>query len=1153
MQLATCNLQNVACNLQLASCMLQVANCEFECKAFWHRSRLVVWACLVLIKALPDYTGVKPAKAKADGTPGPTYQSKLATFLSTRGPAEGTANPPLLAQRDANVFHMVAADHSLHGGLGLSLLNFKAKNPLMPLVQGDKRYLVPIETLSRRMQQACSGRKFRSCIQASDGTRRYEVNWGDSSRCVLSSAVDMGPIGWPNKVFLYTKGGVRGYPWPDPAHRRTDNTALSVTASSLSSARAERVIVNNVLNGPFDGSANFRLVLAAAKEYFSNADAHDELYRAFYPRICEDLFGECGPELGTEAHYAEVWERLPMLGIFRARGRTMKIGRWFQFEEKTVAMLPYDSVLALVLTYFAIVKGWHTSFFETKAGGGGIKLDEAPTLAAHVPADARPKVAMSKSNIMGTNLGKKKFQNTLHLSSHIFGDRFSRAAAVGMCSLVEPLRAEHGVTQIMLSTVSGHREWYHTMALGARYDTVIGIVRQLCSRELGYAMHMDDLYESDKAEANKLTSMLFDFAIRNLFEEGIFLLSYHLGLPGRFLALCSKDDEGEQLAAGYIRAVWSGLCKAEELAMRHEGRAVKAWLKDMVWAHATWCREVCVGIDECDGRGPPDDLREELFWVSSGPLYTTPVEKAFNLLRRSTDHSLSRNIGNAAVWHRCVKSDMTTELGHREVVITAADAVEKAGKIQELMFKAKAHKDEFSLGPAPLDVWSTGTGWPSPSASNFFKQFMMNGALLDCEQQLADLDNVWLSMLAEGACALTLASEVLAGTNHQVYVVLGTCEYGVLTWESTVRHTETDFSYIVMNTIGGLENLRHICIKDFDTYMAIPYEPMCLPRVIDEGVPLEIVESLGTFVLVVRDSPVSLLCFAGIHAFQGLTSHYLSKLITKAQIAYKPPKPTRLDELLSLVMKHVFPHMEKSTLDDMIKRRTNKVTPTTVIDASVAEMVADVLDDAERSLVEKIAKKEQTTLADFQPRQLVAADAVADDGGQPSQAAGRLRQAKLQRAASTPVQPIAQPVAPPIVPQTCMPPLAPPFAQPVDPPPVPNVPSSLPSGLGLPRARAPQAPRIDTLMFTAAEARKWTPQWPGCYLSMQENCRWEIKYRGKPLPPYSRTATWGSGVSHVAALEECLRWAWGHHSNLDRGECPFDLCTWSVTGPAAAT
>jgi len=1136
---------------------------------------------VTLTKVLPDYTGVKTKKAKKAGEKIPTYLSKLVSFLSVRGAADKGMNSSLLSQRDSNKFHVIAWDHALHGGLGLPLSQFVARSPLKPLEPGEKRYLVDVATLPDKLKAAAKGRKFRSCILSRGGGRRFEVNWSDKRRCVLSSAVDMGPIGWPNKVFLYTKAALRGYPWPDPAHRRTDNVGLSVSEANLSSARGERVIVNNVMNGPYDGSANFHLVLAAAKEYFANANAQDELYRTFYSRICEDLFGECGPDFGTEAHYEEVWERLQALPIWRSRGRMLKLGRWFQFEEKTLLALPYDSVFALVLAYLGLVKGWHKSFFETKAGGGGVKIEEAPTLAAHVPSDARHKVKMAKSNIVGSNLGKKVFQNTLHLSSHIFADRFSRAASIGMCALVEPLRLEHGITQKMLQTVRGHREWYQTMALGTRGATVSGIVAQMGSPELNEALRMDHLYQLDAAEADKLTAMLFTFGMSTLLEEAIYLLSYHLGIPGRFLALCSRDADGELLAACYIRDVWAVLGKAETLATTNDGRLVRAWLKDLVWAHSTWCREIAVAIDEANGDGPPEDIREELFWVSTGPLYTTPVEQAFNLVRRSTDKSANRDIGKASVWSRCVNSELIVDSGHKEVVVTSADEVQKPGDIKEMLFKAKAHENDFSLGPACLDAWVSGSGWPSPSAQNFFKQFMMNGCLLDCEHNLKELGNVWLSLLAAGQCALTSSSKVTSG--DEVYVVLGACELGVLTWRSTIHFSElSEFTHIVLDQGQGLSNAIHICIKDVTTFKAIPYEPKSLTNVLAEGIPSDVdSDLLGTFVLrVFEDEPVPLLSYAGMQSFKGLTVHYLSKLVTQLEIKYKPPKPTVLYELLKLTIQHVFPCMPAAAVEELIKHRTKTDTLKTVIDGPVADLVGDVLDDDENSLVRKIANKERTQPADFRlsskdPVTIDPGEPPTNDDGRPSAKRRRPRapppEPPLQPAPSTlsgapsaatprapPPEPPPQPAPSPPSAVASTPSAAPPRAPPPEPLPQPatSIPSAAPEppaeppAPGGPRVRHPQAPRLEDFMFTVHEARQWAPKWPGCVLCVQENCRWEIKYKGKPIPPYSRTMTWGRGVSHVNALTAVLEWAWGQHSLLGRGECPYDFGSWSRDGPA---
>jgi len=700
-----------------------------------------------------------------------------------------------------NKYNIVAADHSLAGGMGLDLLIFQAKSPLRPLGPGEKRYDVDIKDLPAEIQRAARGRKCRSCIECADGSRKFEAVWS-GKRAVYSVALDMGPVGWPTKLFLFTKVSIRGFCYPDPAHRRFDNVLVAACDSGLSSARAERMVTNEVLNGPWEGSGNYKSLKEAATEYFKLRDHRDPLFRSLYPRICQDLFGEGMLMVGTEEHYRNVWALLPNLAIFKSRGRVTKVGRWFQWEEKSARMLQFDTVVALILSYVSLVKGWDKSFHDTPAGGAFKKLAEQPALAPHVAVDARRKMKIKHSNIVGTNLNSKAFQNTQHVALHILGDRLSRAATVAMCALAEPVKKEHGHTQIALSTTLGHANWYQEMAAGIRRDSTVGIVEQMCSPDLADAMHMDELFEQRPASLEELITMSFSFGRRVLMEEGVFCLSYHLGVPGRFFALNSKDPAIVAQAAQYIHDLWVTLTKAEDVARSpgKKGKVVKKHLAGMIWPAATWCREVCLALHEGGGQALPSDVAEELEGIASGPLWTTHVEKSFNFIRRQTDRSMSRSISSPAVWHRTCHNGLTEEMGLSQVVPTAIDKLQKLGSIQQAMFTAKSREDMFSLGASVLDDWVAGGTWASPSAMNFFKQFMMNSALFECDQDFSRLGDIWLSLLADGDCALTLASEAAAGTNTDVYVVLGATEMGVLTWSAKLLQGPGDVTFICMST-----------------------------------------------------------------------------------------------------------------------------------------------------------------------------------------------------------------------------------------------------------------------------------------------------------------------------------------------------------------
>jgi len=718
-----------------------------------------------------------------------------------------------------------------------------------------------------------------------------------------------------------------------------------------------------------------------------------------------------------------------------------------------------------------------------------------------------------------------------------------------MLAIAGPVQHEHALTLQLLATTRGHKWWHRQMASGLRVKSVTGIVGVLNSTELAVSMHMDYLFENQPGDLNTLADMLFAYARRLLFEEGSFLMNYYHGLPGRFFAMRAEDDYDRRSAAGYISDLWAVVCQAEEQAAKTDRSTLRSWLKQAVWLNNTWCREICVSVQECGGVCAPEDINNELDEVSSGPLHSVPIERSFNFLRRQTDHSLSRHLGPATTWHRCWHNGLMQEMGFESVSASVQDGHDRPGGLAKPMFSAKARGPEFSLGQAVLDEWVAGGSWPSPCPTSFHRQFMINGCLLACSGDFRELANVYLSLLADGACAIVMATDVDSLRNRQVYLVLGACEYGVLTWLSSYYEIEgCDLAIVVPDSsIDNVGSMLQICITDVEQYMVIPLQGQALPLVLDEHpVPDDDRGKLGSIVLVARDAPTPLLTYAGMSAFRSMSSHFLSKLVTHLECSYEPPKPTTVDELVMILLAHVFRMMSSKSREAILRQRCKpKATYDTVIDEQLGEMVADVLpDENERSLVRKVAKKMPVTADDLnglttevhtdEPTLKSPAgtsrkpkSTSKPDGGAPAAGSSSSR-ASANRGTGG-----AAPGSVRVPPQT-------------EPEPVRVPPQTEPDKEGLPKSKAirsPPLPRLESRMYTAADAKQFCPPFPGSSISINAASRWEIKYKAKPAPPFSHSETWGGrdGVTHLQALALCLQWAWSVHSALGRGDCPWDL------------
>ena len=105
-------------------------------------------------------------------------------------------------------------------------------------------------------------------------------------------------------------------------------------------------------------------------EYFSSANANDELYVLMYPYIVADLWrGQLPSDAGTPEHYDFVWRKLPDLECFGRMGESTKGGRWYQLAHKCEHTMKYDSATLLVLLYCGITSRSFTKVADAPLPG----------------------------------------------------------------------------------------------------------------------------------------------------------------------------------------------------------------------------------------------------------------------------------------------------------------------------------------------------------------------------------------------------------------------------------------------------------------------------------------------------------------------------------------------------------------------------------------------------------------------------------------------------------------------------------------------------------------------------------------------------------------------------------------------------------------
>ena len=99
-----------------------------------------------------------------------------------------------------------------------------------------------------------------------------------------------------------------------------------------------------------------------------------------------------------------------------------------------------------------------------------------------------------------------------------------------------------------------------------------------------------------------------------------------------------------------------------------------------------------------------------------------------------------------------------------------------------------------------------------------------------------------------------------------------------------------------------------------------------------------------------------------------------------------------------------------------------------------------------------------------------------------------------------------------------------------------------------PPAAAAGAPgRFAERFYDREAAAAWLPATGGCSISLVGDRQWQVKYLRRAVRPKSRTVTFaaeGAAVdqrAHVAALRQCVQWAWDCHQEATGNACPWPL------------
>ena len=188
---------------------------------------------------LRDFLGQdKDSRGKLSKDNKSKWRERIRTFVAPKL-AVAKRQARLKADRLANKYHLKAFDHALLAGMGCGLDTFVCEDSGGKLTATERRYFIPSADLPEPLQKLRPDRSRCACVwDLSAVAGRLEIEWG-ATRRLLVTWQDMGAVGWPSKYYAYLVCQIRGWFFPDPAHRRHDNMNLAVDAALLSFIKTE--------------------------------------------------------------------------------------------------------------------------------------------------------------------------------------------------------------------------------------------------------------------------------------------------------------------------------------------------------------------------------------------------------------------------------------------------------------------------------------------------------------------------------------------------------------------------------------------------------------------------------------------------------------------------------------------------------------------------------------------------------------------------------------------------------------------------------------------------------------------------------------------------------------------------------------------------
>ena len=289
-----------------------------------------------------------------------------------------------------------------------------------------------------------------------------------------------------------------------PIHRRANDIDRGLARAGVYHVMLSRLFEANVMFGPYNGSAFFRMMQEAAEEAAQAMTPDDPLLVFLWKHICSDFGWAADDEVGRDARERYI-ARLPTCRIATCKPKRCAVSKWLSIRSHMMESDRWYHTKLLLLCVLAAVKKWSPSFehffmpsrrlaeaaeIASAAGAASSSTTLPPSTAAGGAARGKGRGKQKPSDALAVHAKREQMRsqlaallktsvNSLHVCARVMADPNLVEDSRLIIVATEHLAREHTHCIKSLTSPRATFEWYSAEASWAWLATLKDMVRAL--------------------------------------------------------------------------------------------------------------------------------------------------------------------------------------------------------------------------------------------------------------------------------------------------------------------------------------------------------------------------------------------------------------------------------------------------------------------------------------------------------------------------------------------------------------------------------------------------------------------------------------------------------------------------------------------------